>query len=127
RATPLCAMRFVTCYFAAALLLVGCNRRSERGVLPRPTLPPGAIGVTVDGDGYHPAEVRVPANQPTTLVFTRTSDEGGGERWVFPRLTLARDLPLNRPVTVVIPPRAAGRLAFTCGMAMYRGAVVVVQ
>lgn len=40
-------------------------------------------------------------------------------------MNITRDLPLNQavPVTVRVPP--SGELAFTCGMDMYRGAVVV--
>ena len=59
------------------------------------------------------------------LVFTRTSDEGCGQQLVFPTLGIRRDLPLNRAVTVDLTMPATGSVAFTCGMDMLRGSVVV--
>jgi hypothetical protein len=79
--------------------------------------------VTVDGMGYHPATVSVPAGQPVTLVFTRTSDDGCGQQLVFPTLGIRRDLPLDQPVEVTVTPER-GELRFTCGMDMYRGSVL---
>jgi plastocyanin domain-containing protein len=38
-------------------------------------------------------------------------------------LNLRRELPLQQPVEITVTP-ASGTLAFTCGMDMYRGAVV---
>lgn len=82
------------------------------------------INITVT-DHYEPAEVTAAANQPVRLVFTRTSDEGCGQQLVFPDLDIRRDLPLDEPVAVDLTMPASGRVAFTCGMAMYEGAVVV--
>jgi plastocyanin domain-containing protein len=82
------------------------------------------IAITVDGAGYHPPSVNAPAGKPTALVFTRTSDEGCGQQLVFPSLNIRKDLPLNKPVRVEFTMPASGSVAFTCGMAMYRGSVV---
>ena len=82
------------------------------------------IAITVDGSGYHPASVNAPAGKPTTLVFTRTSDEGCGQQLVFPSLNIRKDLPLNQAVKVDLTMPASGSVAFTCGMGMYRGTVV---
>ena len=112
-----------------ALLVVligapGCKR--DAATAPSaPTIPAGALRITVDGAGYHPASVTVPASRPATLVFTRTSDDGCGQQLVFPDINLQRDLPLNQPVVVTVNAPATGQLAFTCGMGMYRGSVVV--
>jgi len=83
----------------------------------------GSHAITVDGSGYHPASITVPAGQPATLVFTRTSDDGCGHQLVFPTLGIRKDLPLDQPVAVNITPEA-GEIRFTCGMDMYRGTVV---
>ena len=87
----------------------------------RPSLHHIAITVT---DRYTPAEATAAAGQPVRLVFTRTTDEGCGQQLVFPDLDIRRDLPLNEPVAVDITMPASGRVAFTCGMAMYQGAIV---
>jgi plastocyanin domain-containing protein len=107
----------------AALVLVAC------GSTP-PAPPPSDDGrptfqVEVGASGYTPAEITAPASADVRLVFTRTSDEGCGQQLVFPDLDLHRDLPLNQPVWVDVTTPASGRIAFTCGMAMYQGAVVV--
>lgn len=82
------------------------------------------VAVTVDGQGYHPASVSAPAGQPAQIEFTRTTDQTCGKEVVFPSLNIRRDLPLNRPVAVDVTMPASGSLAFTCGMDMYRGAIV---
>jgi plastocyanin domain-containing protein len=84
-----------------------------------------AIAISVDASGYHPGSVRATAGKPARLVFTRTSDEGCGHQLVFPTLGIRKDLPLNQPVTVDITIPASGSVAFTCGMNMLRGSVVV--
>lgn len=81
------------------------------------------IAITVNGQGYQPPTVTVPAGRPVTLVFTRTTDDGCGAQLVFPALNIRRDLPLNQPVEVALTP-TAGTIAFTCGMNMLRGSVV---
>jgi len=85
----------------------------------------GRVPVTVDGEGYRPATIRAAAGRQLTLVFTRTTDECCGQQLVFPTASVRRDLPLNQPVEVPVTVPASGSLAFTCGMSMYQGAVVV--
>jgi hypothetical protein len=81
------------------------------------------IEIRVGAAGFAPARVEVSAEAPLRLRFLRTSNETCGKQVVFPSLGLTRDLPLNQPVDIeVVPPR--GELAFTCGMRMFRGAVV---
>lgn len=109
-----------------ALLGVGCRQDPPASPNPPPAAnaTAGRVNITVDGRGYHPASVTVPAGRPVTLVFTRTSDEGCGQQLVFPSLSIRRDLPLGQPVEVTTTPQP-GTLAFTCGMGMYQGSVVV--
>jgi len=84
-----------------------------------------AIPVEVGAHGYTPGEVSATAGEEVRLVFTRTSDEGCGQQLVFPDLNLRRDLPLGEAVPVDITMPVSGTVAFTCGMGMYRGSVVV--
>ncbi len=90
-----------------------------------PAVAESPIAVSVDASGYHPESVHAPAGKPARLIFTRTTDEGCGQQLVFPSLGIRKDLPLNRPVTVDVTMPASGSVAFTCGMNMYRGSVVV--
>jgi plastocyanin domain-containing protein len=88
--------------------------------------PPGSRTVNVGvGTSYTPSEITASPGEALHLVFTRTTDEGCGQQLVFPDLDIQRDLPLDQPVAVDVTAPASGRLAFTCGMAMYRGAIVV--
>ena len=105
-----------------ALFAVSCSNKE-----PMPPLPEGAteVKVSVDDKGYHPAEVGAPAGKPVRLVFTRTSDAGCGQQLAFPEQKIRKDLPLNEPVAVDLTMPASGKVRFTCGMAMYEGAVVV--
>jgi plastocyanin domain-containing protein len=120
----------VTMAMAAALTAVACKK--EAATAPRPAAPAevvapasGRVAVTVDGEGYHPATIRAAAGRALTLVFTRTTDESCGQQLVFPTTNVRRDLPLNQAVEVPVTVPASGSLAFTCGMNMYQGAVVV--
>jgi len=114
-----------TLLLASACEKSGTTTAQERAPAPGPTTAPATLAVTVDGTGYQPSTVNAPAGRPARLVFTRTSDEGCGQQLVFPALNIRRDLPLNQPVTVDITMPASGSVAFTCGMDMLRGSVVV--
>ena len=84
-----------------------------------------SIAVEVGAHGYTPSEVTAAAGEEVRLVFTRTSDEGCGQQLVFTDQNIRRDLPLDEAVPVDITMPATGTVAFTCGMGMYRGAIVV--
>lgn len=86
--------------------------------------PAARVSITVADDGFHPAEVNGKVGQALTIVFTRTGKQGCGERVSFPSLQMEKDLPLDTAVEVTVTPAAAGRLEFTCGMNMMRGAVI---
>ncbi len=102
--------------------VAACSEASEKA----PPLPPGAteVNISVDDQGYHPSEARAPAGKAVRLIFTRTTDAGCGQQVVFPEQKLRKDLPLKQPVPVDITMPASGKVAFTCGMGMYKGAMV---
>ncbi|MDP3278975.1 MAG: cupredoxin domain-containing protein [Deltaproteobacteria bacterium] len=90
------------------------------------TVAPGqTLTVHVDGSGYHPARVMATAGSDITLSFVRTTDESCGQELKIPSQNQTYTLPLNQPVRVALQVPASGELGFTCGMDMYRGAVVV--
>jgi plastocyanin domain-containing protein len=106
---------------ALSLALIACGGST-------PAAPAGhgrTVEVEVGAHGYTPSEVTATAGEDLHLVFRRTTDEGCGQEVVFPTLDLRRELPLDQPVSVDVTMPASGSLAFTCGMGMYQGAVVV--
>ena len=59
------------------------------------------------------------------MTFVRTTDKTCATEVVFPELKLEKKLPLNEVVSVELPTDALKTLTFQCGMAMYKGAIVV--
>ncbi|MBX3205523.1 MAG: cupredoxin domain-containing protein [Labilithrix sp.] len=107
----------------AVALAAGCkDKASSAGGAP---LPPGAIEVTADENGFKPSSVTFKKGAPASLVFTRTTDETCATEVVFPALDVKKDLPKGTAVTIDIPTDKAQKLTFQCGMGMYKSAVVI--
>ncbi len=87
----------------------------------------GPFKVTVADHGYEPGELMIPANQPSEIIFTRTSKSACGEKVVFPDLKLEKELPLNTPVSVNVTVTKDKPIRFACGMDMMRGSIVAIQ
>jgi len=88
----------------------------------------GQVRVVASEHGFSPASVALPRGAPgskATLTFVRTTDDTCATEVVFPDLNVKKDLPLNTPVTVDVPTDVARSYTFQCGMAMYKGAMVV--
>lgn len=83
------------------------------------------ILIEVDASGYHPEQVGAKAGQLVHLVFKRTTEKGCGNQVVFPSLNIKKDLPVGQEVPVDVTMPASGSLAFTCGMDMYKGSLIV--
>lgn len=81
--------------------------------------------VVVSDRGFEPARVNLKAGVPARLEFIRTSDRTCATEVVFPALGIRKPLPLDQPVTIDIPAREAGEVAFACGMDMMKGVAVV--
>lgn len=92
--------------------------------------PPAAAGavqtatISVGEQGYEPSRLTLRAGVPARLTFIRTTDKTCGTEISFPSLDIKRALPLNAPVVIELTPRT-GELAFTCGMNMLKGTIVV--
>ena len=115
---------------ALVSLIAACQRSSAHppaahGATAVTAPADGRVPITVDDQGYHPATVRAAAGRALTLVFRRTDALNCGEQVRFPTLNLVRDLPVGQSVEVAVTVPPSGELAFTCGMNMYRGSVVV--
>ena len=81
--------------------------------------------VVVNEQGFQPATVTVRAGTPARITFVRTTDKTCGTEIVFPSLNIKRALPLNESVVVEFTPSRSGEIAFSCGMNMLHGTVVV--
>lgn len=112
------------------VVLTGCKRESEQAA---PAAKPVAsvevkgrrVDVTAGSNGFQPNSVTVKQGEPTTLVFTRTTDETCATEVVFPEIKLTKPLPLNQQVAVEVPVDATRTLAFQCGMGMFKSKVVI--
>lgn len=77
--------------------------------------------------GYEPATVQVRRGVPVRLTFDRQETSGCSEEVVFPDLGVKRFLPAFARTTIELLPQQAGTFAFTCGMGMLNGRLVVVE
>lgn len=85
---------------------------------------PEEVQIVVD-HGYTPSKVTVQEGTPLRLTFLRKDYSGCTKEVVFPTLGIKRELPVNKPVVVDVPPQKPGEVPFQCGMAMLKGSVVV--
>jgi len=93
-----------------------------------PAKNPSRIEIAVTKRGFDPDNIAVPAKKQVTLVFTRKTDStctksvvlmlDGGKK-------LERELPLDKPVEVVITFPKAGKLTYACSMDMVKGIISV--
>jgi hypothetical protein len=80
--------------------------------------------IVINGE-YQPGQVRVKAGRPVELTFVLREQAGCGEVLQFPALKLKRTLRPGEKTKVAFTPQKSGTIAFTCGMNMYRGQVLV--
>jgi plastocyanin domain-containing protein len=119
------------------LATVGCDKKGETSTStasPQEKAPSvgtasaGGARVVVGEHGFDPTSLVVPkggAGATVAVTFLRTTDETCAKEVIFPDVGIKKDLPLKTPVTVDVPADTARTLTFQCGMAMYKGALVV--
>ena len=113
---------------AVAVSLVGCKKDGGGASTSATAAATCATCVVADERGFIPSSIDVPAGaagEMRTLTFMRTSDETCATEVVFPDLNIKKELPLKQPVTVSIPAGDKRTYTFTCGMGMYKSAIVV--
>jgi plastocyanin domain-containing protein len=81
--------------------------------------------VVIGNYGYDPASIRLKRGVPAKVTFLRITDSTCATEVVFAEYGIRRELPLNQAVSVSFTPRKAGEFAFTCGMKMHRGKLIV--
>lgn len=106
----------------AVLALSGCDKSSA-------AVPAGAadqaLTIIADGRGFTPSQVSLKKGGDGKLRFERKSDDTCATEVVFPDLNIKKPLPLNQVVEVSVPTTDAKTYTFTCGMGMFKSAVVV--
>jgi plastocyanin domain-containing protein len=110
---------FFAAFSASAIFLISCASAKVENAAP--TEP---VKITVS-TSYEPKSIAVKTGQPVKLAFYRKDDKNCGGEVVFPKLNIKRELPVGETVLVEFTPQETGDLAFTCGMNMMRGKIVV--
>jgi Cupredoxin-like domain len=98
---------------------------SEAGHRRRPPVARDAIKVTVSASGYSPSRIDVERGRTVKLAFSRPEGGNCGGTVRFPALNREYTLPVGGTVVVELTPTESGELAFTCGMGMLKGVLVV--
>lgn len=95
--------------------------------VPNPDVEPSArrVEMTITADGYTPSSIQAEPGEKLSLVIRRMGDGNCGGELVFPATGAKHEIPEGEEVTIPVTAPASGELAFTCGMGMYEGAVVV--
>ncbi len=83
------------------------------------------VPVLISGDGYAPSRIEASSGEALVLAFQRLDEQNCGGEIVFPSTGRSVPVPVGETVRVPVTAPAQGSLAFTCGMAMYEGALVV--
>lgn len=88
-------------------------------------VPGKVIEVTVTGDGFVPATIRVKKGEKVRLAVTRKTERTCATEIVIKDLGINQKLPLNQVVAVEFTPAKTGNLRYACGMDMISGVLVV--
>jgi Cu(I)/Ag(I) efflux system membrane fusion protein len=81
-------------------------------------------GILVKGR-YSPEVIHVKVGKPVRLHFYRDEDADCTNEVVFENLGIRRRLPARETTTIVFTPTEVGEIAFSCGMGMVRGKLIV--
>lgn len=95
--------------------------------LPNADAHGSTVKVTVSKQGFSPSTIDVEKGHKVRLEFTRTDAQNCGGTVVFPSLNIRKKLPVGKKVVVEFTPDKTGDIAFTCGMGMMKGKVVVAE
>lgn len=75
--------------------------------------------------GYHPSRIELDAGVPAVLRFDRREDDPCTEMLVSELWPSAHRLAAHAETDIRFTPGQPGRYAFTCGMGMYSGELLV--
>ena len=81
--------------------------------------------VKITERGFEPDNRTLRRGVQARITLLRTTDQTCAKEVVLPDFGIKRELPLNQPVVITITPGKKGGFAFTCGMNMMRGNLIV--
>lgn len=105
--------------------VVNVKTGADQANVKKANVPEGATQVTVSKNGFEPASLNAKKGEKLTLAFYRADGENCGDEVVFPKLDIKKKLPVGETVLVEITPTESGEIAFSCGMDMLKGKVLV--
>lgn len=78
--------------------------------------------ISLESNGYSPKNITLKAGSQVTLHLVNTTGGGCTQAFTIPRLGIQKVVPLGKSETITFTaPARPGKLAFMCGMGMYRG------
>lgn len=114
-----------TALFVVTLLAIVVLTSDSADAQSRKPTRSESVKVVIGNYGYDPASIRLKRGIPAKVTFLRITDSTCATEVLFADYGIRRELPLNKAVTVSFTPRKAGEFAFTCGMNMHRGKLIV--
>ena|SRR5882724_2317330 len=77
--------------------------------------------------GYEPSSLKLKIGIPVRITFIRKIEKTCGTKIAILEFAIKRDLPLSESVVVEFTPEKKGEFAFTYGMGMLKGQIIVQQ
>ena len=112
----------ITSRLFIALIVLTIGTAMNTGIA-KPRLQTATVKITERG--YEPYILKFRRGVRTRITFVRTTDATCATEIVISEFGVRRALPLNRPVAITFVPHKRGEFAFTCGMNMMRGRLIV--
>jgi plastocyanin len=104
---------------------VNVKENAQKTEIRAAKIPTGATKITVSKNGYEPSAISVKKGEAVKLAFYRADAENCGGELIFPKLNVTKKLAVGETVLVEFTPEEAGEIAFSCGMNMMKGKVLV--
>lgn len=115
---------FITLVFAALLFAAPVASWAQSSKKPaKPKVQ--TAKVVVSGMDFLPGSLNLKRGVPARITFQRMTENTCGTEILIPDHGISRQLPLYENVVVSFTPKKAGEMAFSCGMNMMRGKIIV--
>lgn len=83
--------------------------------------------ISIEDRGYNPKNITLKAGAPITLHLVNTTGRGCTQTFTIPKLGIQKVVPFGSSDTITFTtPKTPGKLAFMCGMGMYRGEITII-